>query len=376
MAGIEDWIGELPDWMNNTWFQFIMMMLFWILVAIFVILAMRVVLRRLMAGTRTKADDALLRILDVPVLVLIIAYGIVESLSVLDVLPQWLWELIQTAYTFVLSVTAVYLVLKIYRGVVIPIMKDRFRKREKGLDKTLVPVIDNVGAMGIVLFGGLWILSYNGINITVFLAGAGIAGLVLAFALQDTLSNYFSGLYLMMDKPFKEGDIIIMNDDYCEVMAVGFRSTRLYNTFKHDLMIVPNNNLANQTIINKTEPDVHLRIDVSVGVAYGSPVDKVKEILRGSINAEPGVIKDDPDKEMSLRFRGFGDSALEFGVMFFIEHYDDQWRIASNIRERINQRFHEEGITVPFPQRTVSYLSEPNGARSVDGPGQASPAGV
>jgi small-conductance mechanosensitive channel len=343
--------------MNNMWFQFILMVLFWLLVALIVVLTMRVVLRRLLSRTTTRADDELLRILDAPVLVLVIAYGLVQSLSVLDVLPAWIWSIILNVYRFVLSLTVVYLALRIYRGVVVPMVKDNLKKRERQLDKTLVPVIDNLGAVAILLFGGLWMLNYNGINVTVFLAGAGIAGLVLAFALQDTLSNYFSGLYLMMDKPFKEGDMIIMNDDYCQVLSVGFRSTRLYNTFKHDLMVVPNNNLANQTIINKTEPDVHLRIDVSVGVMYGSPVTKVKELIMEAVTSEPGVIVDDPDKEISLRFRNFGDSALEFRTLFFIEHYDDQWRIASNVRERIDGLFRANGITVPFPQRTVSYLN-------------------
>jgi small-conductance mechanosensitive channel len=198
----------------------------------------------------------------------------------------------------------------------------------------------------------------SGIDVTVFLAGSLVAGLVLAFALQDTLSNYFSGLHLMLDQPFKVGDTILVGDDYCEVISVGFRSTRLYNIFNHDVQILPNNQLANQTVINKTEPDSSLRINVIVGVAYGSPVDKVKEIILDAVRSQDDVIVDAPERKPSVQLIDFAESSLTFRTRFFIEDLHDQWSVRTAVREHINQRFADEGISIPFPQRTLSFLEE------------------
>ena len=97
----------------------------------------------------------------------------------------------------------------------------------------------------------IFALNASGIEITALLAGAGIMGIVIAFAAQDTLSNFFSGIHLLLDRPFKIGDVIYMEPGkYWRVINVGMRSTRLYSIFDHELVIMPNNSVANQKIIN------------------------------------------------------------------------------------------------------------------------------
>jgi small-conductance mechanosensitive channel len=246
----------------------------------------------------------------------------------------------------------------VFRAVFIPLGTEYSKKRDKRWEKTLLPLMDSLGGVLIVLVGMFWVFTVMGVDVTVFLAGMGVAGLVLAFALQDTLSNYFSGLHLMLDRPFEVGDTIEIDEEFMEVLNVGMRSTRLYNIFAHEVVNVPNNIIANQMLTVITKPDLEYRVAVDVGVAYGSPVEKVKEILFEAVRSNDEVILDDEEKRPRVNFTDFGDSALQFRVRFFVRDVLEQWRVKTAVREHIDRRFREEGITIPFPQRTISYLEQ------------------
>ena len=130
------------------------------------------------------------------------------------------------------------------------------------------------------------------------------------------------------------------------------RSTKLYSIFDHELIILPNNSIANQKIVNMVKPDTKLRDRVKVGVAYGSDIDKVEKILYNSAIKHPNVIKEE-GYEPVVRFRDFGDSSLDFTVIFWVDNILNQWKTRSEIRKEIDIRFRREGIKIPFPQRTV-----------------------
>jgi len=183
----------------------------------------------------------------------------------------------------------------------------------------------------------------------------------------------------MLDRPFEIGDTLEVEGEFLEVRQIGFRSTRLWNIYADEIVIMPNNMIANLKITNLTKPGLDVRIKVHVGVAYGSPVEKVKEILLEAVTAQgDDVILDDPQKNMYVRFNDFGDSALMFSVSFYVKDVFEQFRISTAIREHVDRRFREEGITIPFPQRTVSFLGQHEGqelkVESV--PSDARPAAV
>jgi small-conductance mechanosensitive channel len=198
-------------------------------------------------------------------------------------------------------------------------------------------------------------LSVIGVEITALLAGAGVFGLVIAFAAQDTLSNFFSGLHLLLDRPFHIGDVILLESgEYCRVEGVGMRSTKLYSLFDHELIVLPNNMIANQRIINIVRPDMKIKNRVEVGVAYGSDVEKVKRILYDAAANHPHVVMDDGFEPL-VRFTGFGDSSLDFLLIFSVDDVMNQWKTRSDIVSEIDRRFRAEGVTIPFPQRTVWF---------------------
>lgn len=347
---------DLPDYLNNQWAEFLILLAVWMLIGILVMLAFRMITRLMLRRDRSGADDRVVSMISGPVLLLVFGYGVIQSLEVLDIIPEWLATNILYIYEILVAIVVVYLAYRVFRTIFIPIAKGAAKKRKQKFDHTVYDLMESVGAVAIVVFGFFWVLTVIGMNVTVFLAGAGIVGLVLAFAMQDTLSNYFSGLHLMMDKPFDMGDTIELNGEYMEILRIGMRSTRLYNIFEHEIQIVPNNILANQIISNVTQPDSEYRVAVEVGVAYGSPIDKVKEILLEAVTSNDEVVIDDDLRRPRVNFMDFGNSALEFRVRFFVKNVLEQWRVKTVVREHIDRRFREEGITIPFPQRTLSVL--------------------
>ncbi len=348
----------LPEFMDNQYGEFVILLLIWVLVGLAVVLVIRPVIRRAFKKTETDVDDRILKIIDAPVVVFIFFYGFIQSMQVLEDIPAWFRDSLLRVYAFVASLFVVYIAYKVFKAVFVPLGMEYSKKTKTKLDDVLIPLVDKIGGVIIIMFGAFWVLGNLGVEVTVFLAGFLTAGLVLAFALQDTLSNFFSGIFLLLDRPFKVGDTILVDGDYCRVERIGLRTTWLYNRFDHDIVIFPNRILANAKLVNLTEPDQKFKVRVAVGVAYGSDVDKVQEIIIEALEKQPGVIVDDPDRKAFVRFQEFGDSSLDFKGTAWIHDIFDQWKIAHDARLHIERRFKEEGIEIPFPQRVVHVAED------------------
>ena len=362
------WDVTLPAWMDNQWGHFGLLLVFWLVVGLLVVLVVRPVIKRLTSKTKTDVDDKILAIIDTPIVVFIFFYGFVRSLSVLTDMPQWFHDIhdeIMTLYGLVVAVFIIYIAYKVFKAVFMPLGMEYAKKTESELDDVLIPLLDKIGGVLIIVFGAFSILAMLGINITVFLAGAGIIGIVLAFALQTTLGNFFAGIHLMIDRPIKPGDVILIDGDYCRVERIGLRSTRFYDTFTHSLVIMPNNTVSEMKLVNLSEPDKRLKANIAVGVAYGSPLDKVEQLMVEAVKAQKGVIVDDAARAPVVRLESFGESALRLSIYYWVSDFNDQWRIAHDARKHMDRAFREAGIVIPFPQQVVHLVQ--------DGPAGASP---
>ena len=351
-----DFLGydvDLPPPLDEPWGQFLFLLLVWVLIGLAVVLIVRPIIRKAFKNTETDVDDKILKIIDRPVVIFIFFYGFIQSMRVLPNVPDCFMDNLLDLYAIVVSFFIVYIAYKVFKAVFMPLGMEYSKKTETELDDVLIPLFDKVGGLLIIIFGLFWIASKMGVNITVFIAGFGIVGLVIAFAMQDTLANFFSGIFLMTDRPFKVGDTILIDGDYCRVEKIGLRTTWLYNRFDHDIIIFPNNEMAGNKIVNLTEPDNKFKTKIAVGVAYGSDLDKVQEIMLEALKKQPGVILDDPDKAPFVRFQEFGDSSLNFKATAWIHDIFDQWKIAHDARLYVDKRFAEEEIEIPFPQRVI-----------------------
>jgi small-conductance mechanosensitive channel len=360
------WDVTLPAWMDNQYGHFGLLLVFWLVIGLLVVLVVRPVIKRLTSKTKSDIDDKILAIIDTPIVVFIFFYGFVRSLDVLTDMPQWFHDIhdeVMTLYGLVVAVFVIYIAYKVFKAVFMPLGMEYAKKTGSELDDVLIPLLDKLGGVLIIVFGLFSILAMLGINITVFLAGAGIIGIVLAFALQTTLGNFFAGIHLMIDRPIKPGDVILIGDDYCRVERIGLRSTRFYDMFTHVIVIMPNNTVSEMKLINLSEPDKKLKATITVGVAHGSSLDKVEQLMAEAVRAQKGVIVDDPARAPVVRFEDFGESALKFTIYYWVLDFNDQWRIAHDARKHMDRAFKEAGIEIPFPQQVVHLVhDQPVGA--------------
>ncbi len=339
------------------WGSFISVILTWVIIGgiLYLIFPLLIKLTR---KTKTKIDDILVNILKAPVFLWITSYGFLSASLYLP-LSQGDIDMIYTLYEIIVIIIITWIGYRIFRDLIIYYAFDLSKKKARGdLESVLLPVIEKVGVVTIVSIGFLMVLQTLGVNVAVLLASVGVMGIIIGLAAQDTLGNFFAGIHILLDKAFRIGDLIMLegDEDVYRVEDVGIRSTKLYNIFGHTIVYIPNSMLANHKITNLNRPDTLIRIRVDVGVSYGSDIEKVKRILQEIALEMPEVLKDEEHKPVVV-FREFGDSSLNFTMYVWVDHVESQWSVGSKIRQCIMERFHREGVEIPYPQVDVHLKS-------------------
>ena len=235
------------------------------------------------------------------------------------------------------------------------------KKTSSNIDDVIIPIVEKIGVVVIALVALGYVLGYLNIDLTVFVAGGVVISMVIAFAAQETLSNFFSGIFILTDRPFKEGDTLILPDgDWYEVRNIGLRSTRLFRYKDASLVTIPNNNLASEKIINYSNPDDNVRVRKTIGVAYGTDVDKVRKILDDVFKANPHIINDDESQNPVIRFDELGESSIDFFIQVIVDDRANKLGVIDYLNTEIYRRFNEQGIEIPYPQRVV-YMKRESG---------------
>jgi MscS family membrane protein len=305
------------------------------------------VLRRFARFTKTDVDDRIIDIIHRPIYLTIILVGCTFVIRYLKSSPEVIFYTNNTLYS-VMSLIWAITVIKISNTVI----EHAIYKVSDvtGLSKDIVPLIKNVLKIGIIAAALMLILSIWKIDITPLLASAGIVGVAIAIAAKDTLSNFFGGISVFMDRPFKIGDYIVLDKgERGEVESIGVRSTRI-KTRDDILITVPNSIIANSKIINESAPIPNFRIRIPVSVAYGSDIDLVENTLLGIASANENVL-DEPSPR--VRFREFGDSGLYFELLCWAGEPALRGRTIHELNCAVYKKFNESGITIPFPQRDL-----------------------
>lgn len=195
-------------------------------------------------------------------------------------------------------------------------------------------------------------LSLAGVDLTNLALIAGALSVGIGFGLQNIVNNFVSGLILLFERPIRRGDWVIVNGTEGTVQNINIRST-LIRTFDRADVIVPNSELISGQVTNWMLKDLRARVKIPVGVAYGSDVEQVKQILLDIIANRPEVIRDGSTAPPQVLFIGFGDSALNMELRFFVEDIDTRLLLMSDIYFEIYRRFKEAGVEIPFPQRDI-----------------------
>lgn len=208
----------------------------------------------------------------------------------------------------------------------------------------------SVGYIGFIIAAGLAI-STLGIDMSKLAIIAGALSVGIGFGLQNVVNNFVSGLILLIERPIKVGDWVVVNDLQGYVKKIKVRATEI-QTFDRASVFIPNSNLISNPLLNWTHADKSGRVIVPVGVAYGTDTRKVQKLLLEAAVAHPAVLKSLPP---SVLFKGFGDSCLNFELRAFILDVDKVRNVSSDLCFEIDAAFRKEGIEIPYPQQDVHW---------------------
>ena len=204
----------------------------------------------------------------------------------------------------------------------------------------------------VMLIGLLIALAQMGISVGPLLAGIGVAGFVIGFALQDTLGNFASGMMILLYRPFDVGDVVEIGGVFGTVKAMNMVNTTML-TFDNQTLILPNTKIWQEVIKNVTAQRTR-RVDLVFGISYSDDIPKAEKILRGILE-EQDLILEDP--EPIVRLHELADSSVNFIVRPWVKT-DDYWDVYWDVTREVKLRFDREGVSIPFPQQDVHIHSE------------------
>lgn len=304
-------------------------------------------LNQLSKKTETKIDDWLVNALRGHILWWFFLLGLVTSLKFVTLDTQ-LFEVVRTVALGLFFVSLTISVSRFFSGFV------RDQAQRLSISLPLTSLTSTVVKVIIFSIGALLILSNLGISIAPVLTALGVGSLAVALALQDTLSNIFAGLHILISGQIRVGDFVKLdtgNQGY--VMDIGWRATRI-RELPNNMIIVPNSKLSQAVVINYYLPEKGMAVVFQAGVSYSSDLKKVEavtiDVARQAQATVHGAVR---DFTPFIRYHTFGDSSINFSIILRVEEVVDQYLLVHEFVKMLHERYNQEGIEIPFPQRVV-----------------------
>lgn len=308
--------------------------------------------------TKFDLDDRIVEFLKKPLSVLIVFFGVL--FAVRHISPDLTVAGFNLTRVFHVGgiLIAAYFAARIFAGILKWYGEQIAVKTGSHLDDSLVPFIRRAIYILVFVVAGIAILNLFGVKVTAVLAGLGIASLAIGLALQDTLSNFFSGLWMAFDRPIKVGDFVEIDANKAGyVEDISWRNTKI-RTLSNNLVIVPNSKLSQNILTNYQAPNSEMSLIIPVSVGYASDLERVeKVVLDVARNVQKNVKGAVKSFEPLVRYKEFQDSGISFSVVLRVDSYAQQYVVKHEFIKQLHKRFKAEKIEIPFPQRVV-YLKK------------------
>lgn len=296
--------------------------------------------------SKTDLDDLFIKLVRVPLYVTILLGGVYYSIFILDAGPVGI-----TVQKAALTIIILFWARAIftYGNEAVDLVQN------EDVAQDIAPFVSNIVSLFVIVAAVFLLFTLWDIDITPFLASAGIIGIVVGFAAREALADFIGGIALYFDDTYRVGDVIELEDGQRGTVSnVGIRSTRVVT--RDNIQInVPNSVLNDTSVINQSAPEHKQRIRIPISVEYGADLDQVDQIIE-SVCEDTTDILDTPEPRIYLL--EFGDSALNYELRVYTSHPFHENRIRNDVNRRVYKRFEEAGITIPFPQRVVSYAED------------------
>jgi len=306
------------------------------------------IFKKMVDKTKTTLDDKILQLLHKPIFYSILFIGFILSIKTAP-LPQY----IDFALVGCFKTATIIIWLFVISKILFMSMEwvSRQDKTNSLLQKNTLPLFNNLGKIAIGIFGAYFIFLSWDININGILASAGVLGVVLGLAAKDTVSNFFAGIFLLADAPFKEGDYILLETgERGYVSQMGLRSTRFMT--RDDIEItIPNSVIATSKIVNESGgPGETERVRITIMISYDSDLNDAKKTLIDIAKNDRNVLK---NPEPRVRFREFAESGLRLQLLFWIHKPENRGRTVDVINSEIYEQFSQKKISIPYPTMKV-----------------------
>jgi len=333
---------------QNQWLKALVIVLVFLLVAKVITWLSEKVFKKWAGKTKTQLDDLIIAKVKAPFSYVIVLSGLKFALREIALDYGWLGSVLDT----IVIITVVYIVFAIL-DILVTVWGTEFAYKTKSkLDDSLLPIAQRLVKVIFAIIGLIWVLKEWGFDVGPFLASLGIAGFAVGFALQDTLKDIFGGVSLILDDSFKVGDKIKLGDGTLgTVDDISIRSTKI-KTYDNEIITIPNGRLSDMSIRNYVQPNESSRVVIDFTVAYGSDVEKVKQIVEEAIRKEVQDISEEP--YYGTIMTEIGDSALKFQMRFWVEDYGLAYDKKIEGLQVVYNALNKAGIEIPFPQMDVN----------------------
>lgn len=348
---IQEGDGFLLYWAKEILGALLILALFWVLSQLVVIILNKWG-KRLASFTVTDLDDRILQRIIPHVSRLLTMSGLYLAIRSLP-LHEKLVQVSSGALFVVLVIILFNLIYNAFDELMHWYLNGRQEGSKDLISRNMIPIAEKLTMLFLMGTALIIILKHFNYDIVSVVTALGIGSLAIGLAAKDTLAHMISGFTIMLDRPFRIGDRIqLVGGQTGDVTDIGLRSTKI-KTLDNQLLIIPNSDLCNTMLTNQAFPNSRAKGRINIGVAYGSDVDLVKQLLVATA-VEVGDVLADPPPEAF--FTSFGDSALNMALFFWVEEYGNLFAVTDKINTLILKRFAENSIEIPFPTRTVNML--------------------
>ena len=341
---------------GNAWAAALTTMLVFILLAFIAHLIAKGLIKLFTARFPSVLGNNLVNTVRSPIMWSALVTGMALSLRHFDA-PVLLMQRFDSSMLTIMLILWSACLIKSSRMILKAMSRER-KGRSSIIRQQTLPLFENFLFIVILVYATYLLFSAWGIDLTAWIASAGVVGIAIGFAAKDTLANLISGVFIMADAPYKLGDMVVLETlERGEITHIGLRSTRMFTT-DHAEITIPNAVMGNSKVINESGGyHQKSRIRLPVGVAYGSDVDKVKQVL---LDVACGHREVCSLPEHRVRFRVFGTSSLDFELLCWITDPQSRGRIIDELNTLIYKAFHENKVEIPYAKQDVYIRSVPH----------------